>query len=262
VVCATGFPRFDRFKRQACRVGEVKGRPRILVATANTPWVTESQKDLVTEEFRQLIQNLQSEGDEIEFSYRISKDLADEIEVVSDCRDSVAEALKKSDVVITTPSTIAVEAMLAGVPTLIFDPFAFPVFTPSAWSATDWKSVLRLMPTLLSPTQELASYQDQVLRLLVTEDQNAAARIVDIISAVVEKRDIPSMPASAILESSGSDRVAAGLSATVTALEKNLQEMSERVEKSEAAMSQPDFQFIVKSVCRYLKNLFKGHKTS
>ncbi len=190
-VHATGLPRFDALARNSCRRGRLDARPRILVATANTPWVTDEQKKHLVSQFAHLHTQLAKGASASSgglWTYRISQELASELGIRADFSGSATQAIGQADVVVTTPSTFAIESMLAGVPTLIFDPFGFPVLTPAAWSATSWETVLRLLPSLLSPTEPLAAYQDYLCSQLVAPGQQAASRIAAHIRAVVGKQ--------------------------------------------------------------------------
>jgi hypothetical protein len=184
-VLATGFPRFDTLQLKECRVGPRQGKPKLLLSTANTPWVTPEQQDVMIVQFRHLIEGLQIHESQCNLVCRIARELGRSIGCQVDSSGTAIEALNDADAFITTPSTMAVEAILLGVPTLIFDPFANPAFTPLAWNATHWESVLSQLPSLLSPAPERASYQDWLAKNSYPTDGLAGDRIASLIELTI-----------------------------------------------------------------------------
>ena len=218
---ATGLPRLDSIARRPCRVGPAEKTPSLLVATANTPWANDEQRKQLIDSFHHLATHIQNK--DIHATYRISQELAENSGTTADSTGSAIEALNKCDALITTPSTFAVEAMLSGVPTLIFDPFALPVFTPSAWMATSWQSVISSIPSLLSPTQPLADYQDDLCHSIAIGDGGATLRVADKIASVIGNYK-PEEPRHASASRPGAEQRILGLSTTLSALEARLHE--------------------------------------
>ncbi len=254
---ATGLPRLDRIKRRPCRIGDAAESPSLLIATANTPWATDQQRDQLIREFRQLHTHLQKSN--LQTTYRISQELAEKTAISADNTGSATQALEKCTALITTPSTMAVEAMLSGVPTLIFDPFALPVFTPSAWVATHWQSLIASLPSLLSPTKPLATYQDDLCQFIAIGDGSATQRVADKIVATFENQDV-APPTSATPGKIEDAQKIHALSQTIAALEAQLHEATHKQQSTEHTIFQPDLQFVIKSAARYLKQSIKGRK--
>jgi hypothetical protein len=194
-VLATGFPRLDALDPRPCRTGTPAGTPRILVATANTPWFTPAQQDLFLREFSDLAQRLRGASIPGLFartvSWRVAASVAEALGIANDLSGSATEALRGCDALITTPSSLAVEAMLLGIPTLIFDPYACPIFTPVAWHATSAGGVLTLLSSLIAPEGRRAALQDALLRFIAPVDRGSAERIRRVIHGVVSRGGIP-----------------------------------------------------------------------
>jgi len=190
---ATGLPRLDRLLVRPCLPRATSSLPNLLIATANTPWFTPDQHVLFTAEFGRLVALCQRETSRsnpaFSVSWRISEKAAAELGIEVDNEVSAAEALAKSSALITTPSTLAVEAMLMGVPTLVFDPFASPVFIPTAWHATSADSAFSLVPSLLHPDRQRCQLQDSLRALLTPIDQGAARRVRECIFEVIRSAE-------------------------------------------------------------------------
>lgn len=189
-VHATGFPRFDQLQRRPCRSGSVERETRLLIATANTPWVTSEQQQVVTSQFQGLLQGIDEYSPKLKLTWRIASSLGKHLGVHVNADGTAAQALDDADAVITTPSTFAVESILKGVPTLIFDPFAYPILTPSAWNANHWESVLSQLPNLITPSCAQAQYQDWLTETSYLADGQASNRIAAVIKRVIKGKPL------------------------------------------------------------------------
>lgn len=125
-----GLPRLDRFEREfaAASVGR---EPRgVLIATANNPAFTFSGRARVLETLDSIRSALRRRG--ISARWRIADGLADELGVPKDDLP-LGESLALVSAVVTTASTLAFEAMLAGKPTAVLHPHPWPLWLPCAW---------------------------------------------------------------------------------------------------------------------------------
>ena len=253
-----GFPRFDRIKRKSCRFSPVAANAKVIVATANTPWVTPTQKHLLVEEFRGLRNAFYSMSG-IEFKFRISQELAEELGVSPDRTGDSQSVLQDAAALITTPSTLAIEGMLAGVPTLIFDPFGFPALTPSAWTATSHTSVSSALESLICPTEQQAIYQNFLLEQMVSSEGKSAERIASFIistfnesppSAVADQRT-SSKISSAFGNGKYSPEQLASLVATIPQLERTICDLKLDLQKMCDAHKNPTWRSIMGAIFRY-----------
>ncbi len=268
-VVSTGFPRWDSLPRQPCRRGATNGKPRLLVATANTPWKTPEQREAVISTFRQLVKGLESLATEIVLTFRVADELAESIGVVANHAGSAADAIEECDAVITSPSTFAVESMLVGRPTLVFDPFAFPVLTPSAWAATDVARVLRELDGLFAPSEERASFQDFLANKLVTPG-NAGERVAAAIVNVCDSSshngklldDLTEEARGEILTTrkSWTEEQLRSLAATIPDLEREIVRRDQEIQEWTRSYFTPSLRFVLGTIWRFIKRPFPARK--
>jgi hypothetical protein len=191
MICVSGLPRFASYEPKSCSFGD-HPHPRLLLASSNRPWYTESQRDFFIPSFQRLLDVLKRDCASLGVPLHCRLSPLVEWENVEPAwlgpHPPFHEQLQSCSALITTPSTIAVEAMLLGIPTLIFDPWADPILTPSPWVADHANAVSTLLPSLLSPSKEKASLQDFILHLTVRDSRNSTELIVNVIAQEVEKR--------------------------------------------------------------------------
>jgi hypothetical protein len=191
MICVSGLPRFANYDPKSCSHGD-HPQPRLLLASSNRPWYTESQRDFFIPAFQRLLDVLKRDCARLDVPLHCRLSPLVEWENIEPAwlgpHPPFHEQLQSCSAIITTPSTIAVEAMLLGIPTLIFDPWADPILTPSPWVADDANAVSTLLPSLLSPSKERASLQDFILNLTVRDSRNSTELIVNVISQEVAKR--------------------------------------------------------------------------
>jgi glycosyltransferase involved in cell wall biosynthesis len=127
---ATGLPRLEAFT--ACvRQSQACATPRgLMIATANTPSFTFGGRVRLLKSLDSIRTALARRG--VPVRWRIAGELAADLGVEVDGRP-LAESLSSVRGVITTASTLAVEAMLAGKPTGVLHPHPWPLWLPSAW---------------------------------------------------------------------------------------------------------------------------------
>lgn len=130
-VATTGLPRLDGFEE---RVAEARARidahQWLLVATANTPAMDGEALGRVRVMLAELRDEAIARG--LRVRWRIDAALARTLGVHPDTAP-LADTLAGATATITTASTLAVESMLAGVPTAIAHPHPWPAWVPAAW---------------------------------------------------------------------------------------------------------------------------------
>lgn len=131
-VTVTGLPRLDGF---AERIAEARTRidrdQWLVVATANTPAMDPESLERVRAMLRELVEEASKR--DLSVRWRIDAALADDLGVAVDAAP-LLDTLAGARATITTASTLAVESMLAGVPTAIAHPHPFPLWVPAAWA--------------------------------------------------------------------------------------------------------------------------------
>ncbi|OAB63617.1 hypothetical protein AY599_08685 [Leptolyngbya valderiana BDU 20041] len=134
-VATTGLPRLDGFEQ---RIAEARDRTEpqqwLLVATALTPAMDDDALARVRTMLRELRDATTART--LDVRWRIDAALALDLGVQPDTAP-LTESLAGARATITTASTLAVESMLAGVPTAIAHPHPWPLWVPAAWIWAD-----------------------------------------------------------------------------------------------------------------------------
>lgn len=271
MVTATGLPRFDGMKVNPCRTGRPTNPAALLIATANTPWFTDEQQHVFEREFSILIDRFKSgaasDGQSFHCRWRVAAPVAERFGLVRDEPGSAAEALALCDALITTPSSLAVEAMLLGIPTLVFDPFACPALTPNAWSATSAGTVMELLPSLMSPGEKRAGLQDSLREWITPCDAGASERVRAWIRSIVATGSPPTdageflqPPSRSNDGNSGSEAAITyleGLAATIPTLDRSIAAKQREIERLLAERRQPTLRHSLGCLYRCLTPLWK-----
>lgn len=141
---ATGLPRLWLPETERHAMTESQGDV-ILIATARHPWFSSAQRDRLIASLRHLKAAVESNG--LKARWRIAREAAEAIGVPHDADDSLTDALRSARAVVTTPSTLLIEAMQSGRPTCLLNPFGTPCWQQAVWSTAgrsprEWRSVL------------------------------------------------------------------------------------------------------------------------
>lgn len=154
-VTTTGLPRLDGFEdRMAEARARVEPEQWLLVATALTPAMDDDALGRVRSMLRQL--HDEATVRRLNVRWRIDAALAHDLGVESDAAP-LTESLAGARATITTASTLAVESMLAGVPTAIAHPHPWPLWVPAAWV---WADSLDASAIADLPIEHLRSCDD------------------------------------------------------------------------------------------------------
>ncbi|GAB5497226.1 MAG: hypothetical protein Phyf2KO_23060 [Phycisphaerales bacterium] len=205
---ATGLPRIDALFSGSL---SAPGSGPVLVATANNPAFDLKERERLLNALRKLKDA--SHWSKTRLIWRLTDGLDDELGV-QNYPGTLWEALDDSSAVITTASTLHVEAMRAGRPTAILHPHPTPLWQPAAWvwdpgalsQKHDSSSVEpmtlglsrfvdspeRLLRQLASPTQEQMDRQRECLTLLdASSGESEAAELVAEAIAELARMDKP-----------------------------------------------------------------------
>lgn len=188
---ATGLPRIDAVFRAGM---SEPGEGPILVATANNPAFDNDERDRLLGALREL--KSASHWSKARLIWRLTDGLDDELGVQNQ-PGTLWDALDDSAAVITSASTLLVEAMRAGRPTAILHPHPTPLWQPAAWVLETSDTVCiedtsdvtpmtrglsrcvdspeRLLRQLTNPTREQMDRQRECLTLLDASSGEAEA---------------------------------------------------------------------------------------
>ena len=193
--CETvGLPRLDKhcgFHRRQHRTDEPF---RILINTAITPYFTESHRQKVTASLRDLkafFDNSSTHnGVRLEPVWRLTKGLDAELGVLSKVSDlsghEMAVTLKEVDAVITTPSTVILEAGLFGLPVATLDYCNTPHYIATAWRITAREQIAETVRELINPPEPKLLFQETSLHDSLECATPAAPRMMRLVAEMVE----------------------------------------------------------------------------
>lgn len=190
-----GIPRLDGFADRFPRTNLDSAKFRVLIMTAKSPAFTEQQYQAVRRGLEDLkfwlADNVQlDDGRQVEFDWRLTGDLADEIGVTNQLANltggDLAQALAKVDAVITTPSTAMLEAMLLDIPVALLDYHNCPHYVSAAWDICSAEHIAPTLQQLSDPPETRMVFQRNQLGDAMQRIENASDRLVELISAMLE----------------------------------------------------------------------------
>ncbi len=167
---------------------------RVLVMTAKTPGFTPKQIETTKQSLiaiREFLTNQpQIGGRKLEVTWRLTAGLAESIGVENRLDDfaggDVQNAIQSSDVVITTPSTTMLEAMLLRKPVAMLDFHHCPGYVPAVWNINSRESIGPVMKSLLNPTGAKLNLQDALLCDAMQMSESAVDRFERLAGAMFE----------------------------------------------------------------------------
>lgn len=190
-VAITGVPRFDCLPRSA----DPELKPpadvfRVMVATAKTPAFTEVQLQRVIASLSDLKswfeRNPSVGGRRIEIVWRLTGDLDRHLEVGNRLGDlsgiEIANLLPNVDCVITTASTLMLEAMLYDVPVCLLDYHNSPAYLASAWTIGCAGHIPDVIASLADPTPAKMVFQRTQLNDALYLQSPASTRFSQLVS--------------------------------------------------------------------------------
>ncbi len=185
---ATGLPRLDAAPR------ELPAGERLLVATARRPWFDEDERARLTRAIANVRDGAHALG--IPVLWRLTCGLGDALGVRNDPRP-LPEALADARAVLTTPSTLVLESMLAGRPTGVIDAFGAPVWheTPWVWDAAYQAALPGVLASLLAPDDERVEAHARSLAAMHPADHRSAERVAAVIADLAHDPPRESAPA-------------------------------------------------------------------
>jgi hypothetical protein len=167
---------------------------RILIATAKTPGFTREQRNLIKRSVQDLkfwfVYQQKHYNRLIEPVWRLTQDLDQEIGVENNLREyssiESANILQNVDAVITTPSTIMLEAVLHGLPVAILDYNNCPQYVPAAWTISAPRHIDQVLPELFNPPAAKLLFQETMLHDALECRTPAAPRMVQLVESMLK----------------------------------------------------------------------------
>ena len=180
---ASGLPRLGCEKIATSRRQNHPSIRSVLIATANTPWFTDQQKMEFCREFVPFYEHCRDQS-EFSIKWRLAPVLWNELgEKNPEASSNPIDDLQSVDGFICTPSTLVLEAMQYGVPTMVFDPYNRPDFLPSAWRATNWATAFKMIPNLLEADAQRCRLQNVLRDYQISNSAKTIPKILSVIQS-------------------------------------------------------------------------------
>jgi glycosyltransferase involved in cell wall biosynthesis len=182
-VVATGLPRLAGIEPMTMPM-----RPEVLVATARQPAFNDDERHRLATSLALLRDRLEALG--VPARWRLTGGLELEVNIPLDTAP-LSESLAAASAVITTPSTLLVEAMRAGRPTALLHPFDTPCWPLAAWILDDptlarADRVDDAIRSMLAPTEEQRWAQARALNEMHQQQRPAAEAVAELLVELAE----------------------------------------------------------------------------
>lgn len=167
---------------------------RVLVMTAKTPAFTEDQLETVRRSLNDLVEWQQANptlgGRKIEFTWRLTRGLEDELSVDNQLAnlagDDLHSQLQQVDAVVTTPSTAMLEAMRLGLPVAQLDYHNRPHYVQTGWDIASADHVTDAITQMADRDPTRMLFQRQQLADALYLETHATDRLANLIQAMLE----------------------------------------------------------------------------
>ena len=179
-----GIPRLEKINTLKKR-HRGDGEPfRLMVATAKCPSYTEEDRENLRRCLTD-IRDFTSRTNDIDVIWRLTSGWDEKLGIENSLSSvdgsELAQQLPTVDAVITTPSTLALEAMLLELPTAIVDYNNCPSYCQSAWRISSANQVEHQINELRSPSEDKMLFQRQTLADSLYLESSATQRMVELI---------------------------------------------------------------------------------
>ncbi len=187
-----GLPRLDDLIGKPRATLPTTGPFRLLVATARTPWFNETQRESTYRALQALQEQLTRLGGigdrPLDVVWRMNEELHLNMRApgFERRRGRLREALQEVHAVITTPSTLQLEAAAMGLPVAVIDFHDCPQMTPMAWQIVHKDQIPGTLRELAHPPAAKLSVQDVLLQDALQLQEPASLRMGQLVSALVE----------------------------------------------------------------------------
>jgi hypothetical protein len=183
----TGSPRFDALLGRTARRRGPGEAFRFLVGTAQHPGFDDEQRAAARAGLEDLAHWFEKQDPRaVQPVWRLRGGMDALLGVRNDPTPELADLLPQVDAVITTPSTLALEGMLQGVPVALLDYTNSPPYLRGAWSFGCAAHLEAGLPGMLEPAPERMLFQDFVLHDELECRSAAAPRVAQLALEMAE----------------------------------------------------------------------------
>jgi hypothetical protein len=172
---------------------------RLMVATAKTPGFTDAQIATTLEMLRDIQQFVAAhpqtaDGRQIEVWWRIAEPLTSDLQIENRTTDlsgnELSRQLAEVDAVLTTPSTLMLEAALAQRPTALLNYHNTPTYVPAAWQVQHRSHLPQVIGELAEVPPVKMAYQQMCLRDALQCDEDATARLEKLVHGMLQEMQV------------------------------------------------------------------------
>lgn len=179
-----GLPRLDDF---IIPTNPVVGK-NILVCSSKTPWFSEEEREQVIYGFNSIkkISNKLSHKYGVSFTWRVTAEIADELDVESNFEKPLAKDLSLAKAVITTPSTLILESMYTQKPVAVIDFTNSPHYVQSAWNISSCNQIEPTVAEIIDPPSPKMVFQEASMRDSLQTIEKASFRMQRLVTSMIE----------------------------------------------------------------------------
>lgn len=188
-----GIPRLDRLVGQTKPTPSTRADFRVLITTAKWPGFTPEQTLKITKSLQDLKAWLDTHpeinGRLVKPVWRLTGELDKAVGVANQLNDisgkELTRVLDEVDAVLTTPSTVMLEVMLADLPVALLDYTNSPRYVDAAWAITAHDQIPEVLEQLASPSSRRMFLQSSILHDALQCSEDATGRLVRLASEMI-----------------------------------------------------------------------------
>lgn len=185
-----GIPWLDDFIRKGEIWRRRKGIRKVLIMTANTPAFDDNQYSEVLNSMLDL-KDFFKDKPEYNVVWRVRGRLNEDLNLSTNSSNSktLHEEFIDTDIVLSTPSTAIIEAMIAGIPSAIIDYTQSPHYILSAWKIFSQDQISTVITDISRADENKLLFQKMCLNLMVYTKTNATERMISLIKNMIINKD-------------------------------------------------------------------------
>jgi len=162
----------------------------VLIATATTPFFDDHQQATLVQALcdlkRVLAEPTTSARIPVEVIWRLTAGLDQQIGIENSAEEPLADLLRRSDAMISTPSTMMLEAMLQQIPVATLDYLNLPQYLPTAWTINSREQIAATCGELRNPLAAKLLFQSTTLQDQLECRSPAAPRMIELADRMIE----------------------------------------------------------------------------